>query len=179
MRTCARLAAVGMLLLAGSLAQAGFVVTTSRAPITTGTFAGNDGVTLFIRNDGAGTTDPTFGADIIYYSVALSSNAPNPQFFIHTWDNSIHNDSNALNTRADFGWRGFILGDGSRDGRVNLTDLNIIGANINSTTATWGQGDFNNDQRVNLTLGGRYYPERSHDAASWGLRFVMTFLFPK
>jgi len=35
------------------------------------------------------------------------------------------------------------------------------------------------DQRVNLTLGGRYYPERSHDAASWGLRFVMTFLFPK
>jgi len=34
-------------------------------------------------------------------------------------------------------------------------------------------------QRVNFTLGGRYYPERPHDGASWGLRFVMTFLFPK
>jgi len=34
-------------------------------------------------------------------------------------------------------------------------------------------------QRVNFTLGGRYVPERPHDGASWGLRFVMTFLFPK
>ena len=34
-------------------------------------------------------------------------------------------------------------------------------------------------QRVNLTLGGRYYPERPADGASWGLRFVVTLLFPK
>jgi hypothetical protein len=35
------------------------------------------------------------------------------------------------------------------------------------------------DQRVNLTIGGRYYAEHSPDGATWGLRFVMTFLFPK
>jgi hypothetical protein len=34
-------------------------------------------------------------------------------------------------------------------------------------------------QRVNLALGGRYYADRPHDSASWGLRFTMTLLFPK
>jgi hypothetical protein len=34
-------------------------------------------------------------------------------------------------------------------------------------------------QRINLSLGGRYYAERPHDSASWGLRFTMTLLFPK
>ena len=35
------------------------------------------------------------------------------------------------------------------------------------------------DQRVNLAFGGRYYVERPRDGATWGLRFVATFLFPK
>jgi hypothetical protein len=32
---------------------------------------------------------------------------------------------------------------------------------------------------ISLTLGGRYYAERPSGGPDWGLRFVVTFLFPK
>jgi hypothetical protein len=32
---------------------------------------------------------------------------------------------------------------------------------------------------VQFTLGGRYYAERPIGGPDWGLRFVVTFLFPK
>ncbi len=32
---------------------------------------------------------------------------------------------------------------------------------------------------VQFTLGGRYYAERPSGGPDWGLRFVVTFLFPK
>jgi hypothetical protein len=32
---------------------------------------------------------------------------------------------------------------------------------------------------VQFTLGGRYYAERPSGGPDWGLRFVITFLFPK
>ncbi len=32
---------------------------------------------------------------------------------------------------------------------------------------------------VQLTLGGRYYAEKPNDGPEWGLRFAVTFLFPK
>ncbi len=34
-------------------------------------------------------------------------------------------------------------------------------------------------QPISLTLGGRYYAERPSGGPDWGLRFVVTFLFPK
>ncbi|NOT12540.1 MAG: transporter [Methylococcaceae bacterium] len=34
-------------------------------------------------------------------------------------------------------------------------------------------------QPVQFTLGGRYYPEKPNGGADWGLRFVVTLLFPK
>ncbi|MFY9825389.1 MAG: hypothetical protein WAM82_28695 [Thermoanaerobaculia bacterium] len=32
---------------------------------------------------------------------------------------------------------------------------------------------------LQLTLGGRYYAEKPDGGPDWGLRFVVTFLFPK
>jgi hypothetical protein len=32
---------------------------------------------------------------------------------------------------------------------------------------------------VSFTLGGRWYPERPQGAPDWGLRFVVTLLFPR
>ena len=34
-------------------------------------------------------------------------------------------------------------------------------------------------QVISLTLGGRYYAERPTGGPDWGIRFVVTFLFPK
>ncbi|MDQ3563443.1 MAG: transporter [Pseudomonadota bacterium] len=34
-------------------------------------------------------------------------------------------------------------------------------------------------QPIQLTLGGRYYAEKPEGGPDWGLRFVVTFLFPK
>ena len=34
-------------------------------------------------------------------------------------------------------------------------------------------------QPVQVTFGGRYYPEKPNGGADWGLRFVVTLLFPK
>ena len=34
-------------------------------------------------------------------------------------------------------------------------------------------------QPVQFTLGGRYYAEKPEGGPDWGLRFVVTFLFPK
>lgn len=35
------------------------------------------------------------------------------------------------------------------------------------------------NQPIQLTLGGRYYAEKPEGGPDWGLRFVVTFLFPK
>ena len=35
------------------------------------------------------------------------------------------------------------------------------------------------EQPVSLAVGARYYAERPEDGPNWGVRFVMTFLFPK
>ena len=35
------------------------------------------------------------------------------------------------------------------------------------------------NQPVQFTLGGRYYAEGPSDAPEWGVRFTVTFLFPK
>jgi hypothetical protein len=152
MRKCSLLIAiVGAMI--STVAQASFVVTTSRAPITSGTFAGKDGVTLFIRNDGVGTTDPTFGADIIYYDVTMAGAAGvvNPQFFIRAWDGTMHNPTAASNTKADFGWQGFVPGDATRNGAVDIFDLNTLLPNFNSQSGnTWATGDFNGDGKVDI-----------------------------
>ena len=145
--------AVVAVLWAGVTAHAGFVVTTTRAPITSGEFQGNDGVTLFIQNDGVGTTDPTFGADLIYYQVGMSApqGTVNPQFFIHTWNGTIHSTlTPATNTLADFGMQGFLQGDANRDGVVNIGDVNVISQHFNASNATWDQGDLNGDKTVNI-----------------------------
>jgi hypothetical protein len=61
-------------------------------------------------------------------------------------------------------------------------DTTNLGLNTESTY-NWTTGQWT--VPINLTaghlssLGGPYYPEHPHDAASWGLRFAMTFLFPK
>ena len=34
-------------------------------------------------------------------------------------------------------------------------------------------------QVISLSLGGRYYAERPSGGPDWGLRFVVTFLFPQ
>jgi len=34
-------------------------------------------------------------------------------------------------------------------------------------------------QPISLTLGGRYYAERPAGGPDWGIRFVLTFLFPR
>jgi hypothetical protein len=34
-------------------------------------------------------------------------------------------------------------------------------------------------QPVQLSLGARYYAEKPNGGPDWGLRFVVTFLFPK
>ena len=34
-------------------------------------------------------------------------------------------------------------------------------------------------QPISLTLGGRYYAERPAGGPDWGIRFVLTFVFPK
>ncbi len=48
--------------------------------------------------------------------------------------------------------QGTIDGDVDFDGSVNSTDLNTIGLNWRSTTATsWSQGDFNGDGSVDST----------------------------
>jgi len=43
-----------------------------------------------------------------------------------------------------------ISGDATMDGRVNLADVNVVGANFNATPARWDQGSFNYDAFVNL-----------------------------
>jgi MYXO-CTERM domain-containing protein len=139
-----------MVLVSTGVARAGFVVTTLRAPLGPGSnFAGKDGVTLFIRNDGVGTTDPTFGADLIFYDVALSSTAANPQFFIHAWDGLGHNAiTPSANTKADFGWRGFVYGDANRDGQVSSNDFGILTSNFGQPNRTWSTADFTGDHQV-------------------------------
>jgi len=150
MRKCGLFIAMGVTLVA-SVARASFVVTTSRAPITTGTFAGKDGVTLFIQNDGVGTGPPN---DIIYYDVTMAGAAGvvSPQFFIRTWDGTIRNTNASLNTQADFGYQGFQIGDLNRDGAVNITDVNALVPHYNTTSGnSWTTGDFNGDGAVNIT----------------------------
>jgi hypothetical protein len=34
-------------------------------------------------------------------------------------------------------------------------------------------------QPIQLSLGGRYYAERPRGGPDWGIRFTVTFLFPK
>lgn len=34
-------------------------------------------------------------------------------------------------------------------------------------------------QVISLSLGGRYYAERPSGGPDWGIRFMVTFLFPK
>jgi len=142
---------VGVVLTAAGVCNAGFVVTTTRTSLLDGNFAGKDAVTLFIRNDGVGTTDPTFGADIIYYKVALSSTAASPQFFIHTWDGLGHSASApATNNKADFGWRGFVYGDATRDGQVSLADFSILTSNFGQPNRNWSTADFTGDSQTTL-----------------------------
>jgi hypothetical protein len=149
MRLNWRSAFVGIFLAATGVVQGGFVPTTTRVPITSGPFAGRDGVTLLIRNDGAGTTDPTFGADIIYYQVTLSSTAGSPQFFIHTWDGLAHNTANpSANNKADFGWQGFFPGDATRDGQVTAGDFSILSLNFGQPNRSWSTADFTGDNQV-------------------------------
>jgi hypothetical protein len=44
----------------------------------------------------------------------------------------------------------FLRGDANRDGRVNLTDFNILAANFGASPRDFSQGDFNYDGLVNL-----------------------------
>jgi hypothetical protein len=54
----------------------------------------------------------------------------------------------------------FLNGDANRDGRVNLTDFNILAANFGTGGRDFGQGDFTYDGLVNLSdfnvLAGRF-----------------------
>ncbi len=42
-------------------------------------------------------------------------------------------------------------GDANGDGKVDLSDLQILGDHWQATSATWSKGDFNNDGQVNLS----------------------------
>ncbi len=51
---------------------------------------------------------------------------------------------------VQIGAAAFHPGDANGDGMVNLADLQILGDNWQSTTATWAQADFTGDGNVNL-----------------------------
>lgn len=133
-----------------SVAQANFIFTTSRSVIATGTFAGDDGVTLSVQNDGTGGT----GSDILFYDVNLAATVgtANPQFFIRTWNGTIRNTSSpSSNTQADFGYQGFAPGDVNRNGAVDIFDLNLLLPHFNTTSGnTWETGDFNGDGKTDI-----------------------------
>ena len=62
---------------------------------------------------------------------------------------------------SDYVFNFFILrGDANHDGRVNLSDFNVLAANFGQTNRTFSQGDFNFDEAVNLLdfnlLAGRF-----------------------
>ena len=77
-------------------------------------------------------------------------------FLSYTWPDTTNL---GLNTESTYNWQ-----SGQWTVPINLTAGHLFSLG---------------GQRINFTLGGRYFPERPHDGASWGLRFVMTFLFPK
>ena len=95
----------------------------------------------------------SYGGEREYSNVSNTFLQP---FLSYTWPDTT---SIGLNTESSYNWT-----SKQWTAPVNLTAGHLF---------TLG------DQRVNFTLGGRYYPERQHDSASWGLRFAMTFLFPK
>ncbi len=61
-------------------------------------------------------------------------------------------DLQNLNSYLDARWSAQQLqaGDANGDGMVNLADLQILGDNWQSTTATWAEADFTGDGMVNL-----------------------------
>jgi len=80
MRKFALFAAAAGLAVSGSLARADFVFTTTRTTDATGTFAGDDRVTLTVTQNGTGTA---LGA-LISFNITESSTASSPKFFIRT-----------------------------------------------------------------------------------------------
>jgi len=81
MRKYALLAAAAGLAVSGSLARADFVFTTTRTTDATGTFAGDDRVTLTVAQTGTGTAQT--GA-LISFNLTESSTVSSPKFFIRT-----------------------------------------------------------------------------------------------
>ena len=118
------------------------------------------GPTALLLQQEAGWTVGILANHIWSYSgerkCANVSNTFLQPFLSYTWPDTTNL---GLNTESTYNWK-----TGQWTVPVNLTAGHLF--NLGG-------------QRVNFTLGGRYYPERPHDAASWGLRFVTTLLFPK
>jgi len=112
MRKYALLAAAAGLAVSGSLARADFVFTTTRTTDATGTFAGDDRVTLTVAQTGTGTAQT---GTLISFNLTESSTASSPKFFIRTMNLSAINGTSGSppawasagpNTNADFADQG-------------------------------------------------------------------------
>ncbi len=68
------------------------------------------------------------------------------------------------------------FGDANLDGIVNLADLQILGDNWHSTTASWAKADFNGDGMVNLAdlqvLGDNWQATMAGDFAQLAAMYV-------
>lgn len=95
----------------------------------------------------------SYGGEGEYPNISTTFLQP---FVSYTWPDTT---SLTLNTESSYDW----------EARQWSTPFNLMVGHL-----------FNmGGQRVSLALGGRYYADRPHDSASWGLRFAVTLLFPK
>jgi hypothetical protein len=76
----------------------------------------------------------------------------------------------------------FQNGDANHDGRVNLSDFNVLAANFGQSPRDFAQGDFNYDNAVNLSdfnlLASRFGTSVSPDGAGTGAGGARVPVFP-
>ncbi len=135
-----------------------------------------DGANLIVAVDGDEKINTAYATSIINTDVDLGigalirSNGSTGQYF----DGWI--DGLKISTDSPFAVA-LHPGDANGDGIVNLADLQILGDNWQSTTATWAEADFTGDGNVNLAdlqiLGDNWgygvSPDVSFDEALAGI----------
>ncbi len=102
------------------------------------TNAANDAVLI---NGGALTSAVDWG-DITQLRIGSGNNSGSNLAVPHWFDN--------LMIDTDSPFTALQPGDANGDGMVNLADLQILGDNWQSTTASWSEADFTGDGNVNL-----------------------------